>query len=660
KPAGDQPVAIAQLLEGLRRGDMRQTLLGATGTGKTFTMAQVIAAWGRPTLVMAHNKTLAAQLYGEFKSLFPENRVEYFVSYFDYYQPEAYIPSSDTYIEKDSLINEQIDKLRHSATRSLLERNDVIIIASVSCIYGLGSPEAYQGMLLRLEVGEKVSRKSILAKMVELQYSRNDADLGRANFRARGDVIEVIPAYDTEKGIRIELFGDEVESLSFFEPLTGKRIEKLDKMCLFPASHYVTPKDKLLRAMDSIRTELQERLEELRGQGFLLEAQRLEQRTTYDLEMIEELGYCSGIENYSLHLEGRARGTPPPTLLDYFPKDWLLILDESHQTVPQVGGMYRGDQNRKETLVRFGFRIPSAVDNRPLKFEEFDQRLDRVIYVSATPGAYELQQSLGVVVEQVIRPTGLLDPLVEVRPAASQVDDLLGELRACTKKGERVLVTTLTKRMAQELTDYYKELGVKCRYLHSDIDTLERMQILRELRQGVFDVLVGINLLREGLDLPEVALVAVLDADKEGFLRSGTSLIQTIGRAARNADGRVILYADQETPSMKLAIGETARRRTLQMAYNAEHGITPQTIKKNMDNPLWKILDADYVTPSKDRDELEAARAKTPELDRERIPQTIQKLRTEMKAAAAKLDFERAAEIRDQIKNLEAMFLKEG
>jgi excinuclease ABC subunit B len=660
KPAGDQPVAIAQLLEGLRRGDMRQTLLGATGTGKTFTMAQVIAAWGRPTLVMAHNKTLAAQLYGEFKSLFPENRVEYFVSYFDYYQPEAYIPSSDTYIEKDSLINEQIDKLRHSATRSLLERNDVIIVASVSCIYGLGSPEAYQGMLLRLEVGEKISRKSILAKMVELQYSRNDADLGRANFRARGDVIEVIPAYDTEKGIRIELFGDEVESLSFFEPLTGKRIEKIDKMCLFPASHYVTPKDKLLRAMDSIRTELQERLEELRSQGFLLEAQRLEQRTTYDLEMIEELGYCSGIENYSLHLEGRARGTPPPTLLDYFPKDWLLILDESHQTVPQVGGMYRGDQNRKETLVRFGFRIPSAVDNRPLKFEEFDQRLNRVIYVSATPGAYELQQSLGVVVEQVIRPTGLLDPLVEVRPAASQVDDLLGELRNCTQKGERVLVTTLTKRMAQELTDYYKELGVKCRYLHSDIDTLERMQILRELRQGVFDVLVGINLLREGLDLPEVALVAVLDADKEGFLRSGTSLIQTIGRAARNADGRVILYADHETPSMKLAIGETARRRALQMAYNAEHGITPQTIKKNMDNPLWKILDADYVTPSKDRDELEAARAKTPELDRERIPQTIQKLRTEMKAAAAKLDFERAAEIRDQIKNLEAMFLKEG
>ena len=660
KPAGDQPVAIAQLMEGLHRGDMRQTLLGATGTGKTFTMAQVIAAWGRPTLVMAHNKTLAAQLYGEFKSLFPENRVEYFVSYFDYYQPEAYIPSSDTYIEKDSLINEQIDKLRHSATRSLLERNDVIIIASVSCIYGLGSPEAYQGMLLRLEVGEKVSRKSILAKMVELQYSRNDADLGRANFRARGDVIEVIPAYDTEKGIRIELFGDEVESLSFFEPLTGKRIERLDKICLFPASHYVTPKDKLLRAMDSIRTELQERLEELRGQGFLLEAQRLEQRTTYDLEMIEELGYCSGIENYSLHLEGRARGTPPPTLLDYFPKDWLLILDESHQTVPQVGGMYRGDQNRKETLVRFGFRIPSAVDNRPLKFEEFDQRVDRVIYVSATPGAYELQQSLGVVVEQVIRPTGLLDPLVEVRPAASQVDDLLGELRACTKKGERVLVTTLTKRMAQELTDYYKELGVKCRYLHSDIDTLERMQILRELRQGVFDVLVGINLLREGLDLPEVALVAVLDADKEGFLRSGTSLIQTIGRAARNADGRVILYADHETPSMKHAIGETARRRTLQSAYNVEHGITPQTIKKNMDNPLWKILDADYVTPSKDRDELEAARAKTPELDRERIPQTIQKLRTEMKAAAAKLDFERAAEIRDQIKSLEAMFLKEG
>lgn len=657
-PAGDQPTAIAQIVEGLHRGDREQVLLGATGTGKTFTMAQVIARWGRPALVMAHNKTLAAQLYGEFKALFPDNAVEYFVSYFDYYQPEAYLPSSDTYIEKDSQINEHIDKLRHSATRSLLERNDVIIVASVSCIYGLGSPEAYSGMILQLSVGQTIARRQILSKLVELQYNRNDMDLQRGAFRARGDVIEVIPAYEADKGMRIELFGDEVEGLSWFDPLTGKRIEKLEKMCLYPASHYVTPKEKLLLAMQNIRSELQTRLAELNQQNMLVEAQRLEQRTTYDLEMMEELGFCSGIENYSRHLDGRETGLAPPTLLDYFAKDWLIILDESHQTVPQIGGMYKGDFQRKDTLVRFGFRLPSALDNRPLKFDEFKTRLSRTLYVSATPGPYELAQTYGVVVEQVIRPTGLLDPLVEVRPANTQIDDLLSEIRLNVAKSQRVLITTLTKRMAQELTDYYKEVGVRCRYLHSDVETLDRMQILRELRQGVFDVLIGINLLREGLDLPEVSLVAVLDADKEGFLRSTTSLIQTIGRAARNVDGRVILYADHLTPSMKAAMDETARRRTIQLAYNEANGITPQTITRNVDNPLWALLEGDYVTPPKDADELAELQAKTPELDRAQIPATIQKLKGEMKAAAAKLDFEHAAELRDRIKELEGIFLK--
>lgn len=657
-PAGDQPTAITQIMEGLHRGDREQVLLGATGTGKTFTMAQVIARWGRPALVMAHNKTLAAQLYGEFKSLFPDNAVEYFVSYFDYYQPEAYLPSSDTYIEKDSQINEHIDKLRHSATRSLLERNDVIIVASVSCIYGLGSPEAYSGMILQLSVGQTIARRQILSKLVELQYNRNDMDLQRGTFRARGDVIEVIPAYEADKGMRIELFGDEVEGLSWFDPLTGKRIEKLEKMCLYPASHYVTPKEKLLVAMQNIRSELQTRLAELNQQNMLVEAQRLEQRTTYDLEMMEELGFCSGIENYSRHLDGRETGLAPPTLLDYFAKDWLIVLDESHQTVPQIGGMYKGDFQRKDTLVRFGFRLPSALDNRPLKFDEFKTRLSRTLYVSATPGPYELAQTYGVVVEQVIRPTGLLDPLVEVRPANTQIDDLLSEIRLNVAKSQRVLITTLTKRMSQELTDYYKEVGVRCRYLHSDVETLDRMQILRELRQGVFDVLIGINLLREGLDLPEVSLVAVLDADKEGFLRSTTSLIQTIGRAARNVDGRVILYADRITPSMKSAMDETSRRRTIQLAYNEANGITPQTITRNVDNPLWALLEGDYVTPPKDADELAELQAKTPELDRAQIPATIQKLKGEMKAAAAKLDFEHAAELRDRIKELEAIFLK--
>ena len=655
-PAGDQPAAIAQLLAGLEHGLHHQVLLGATGTGKTFTMANVIAKWNRPTLLLAHNKTLAAQLYGEMKKLFPENAVEYFVSYFDYYQPEAYIPSSDTYIEKDSLINDHIDKLRHAATRALLERNDVIIVASVSCIYGLGSPEAYDGMLLQLVPGQSIRRKDLLARLVELQYQRNDADLHRGAFRARGDVVEVVPAHESERAIRIELFGDEVEAIRVFDPLRGTRLETLEKVCIYPASHYVTPRAKLELAIESIRTELLARLGDLRDQGLLLEAQRLEQRTSFDLEMIEQMGFCSGIENYSRHLTGRDPGLPPPTLLEYFPDEWLLVIDESHVSVPQVGGMYHGDRNRKETLVKFGFRLPSALDNRPLKFAEFEDTVDRVIYVSATPAKYELEKAMGVVAEQVIRPTGLLDPVVEVRPAAQQVDDCLGQIRAVVASGWRVLVTTLTKRMAQELTDYYRELGVRVKYLHSDIDTLERMQILRELRQGEFDVLVGINLLREGLDLPEVALVCVMDADKEGFLRSGTSLIQTIGRAARNVEGRVVLYADKVTPSMHEAMGETERRRAKQMAYNAEHGITPRTIVKSFESPLAAILDADYVKVPKDKDEAK----ELPELTVEALPLAIQRLRGEMKAAAARLDFERAAELRDRVRGLEELLVQTG
>jgi excinuclease ABC subunit B len=631
-------------------------LLGATGTGKTFTIANVIQAHQRPTLLMAHNKTLAAQLFGEMKQLFPDNAVEYFVSYFDYYQPEAYVPSSDTYIEKDSLINEHIDKLRHSATRSLLERRDVIIVASVSCIYGLGSPEAYDDMVIPIEVGDVIPRRQLLARLVELQYQRNEQDLHRGTFRARGDVIEIVPAHESDKALRIELFGDEVEALSEFDPLRGVKLEKLDKICIYPASHYVTPKEKMQRAIETIRTELQERLEEFRSKGLLLEAQRLEQRTIFDLEMIEQLGFCNGIENYSRHLTQRPGGLPPPTLLEYFRGDWLLVVDESHVTIPQIGSMYKGDRARKETLVKYGFRLPSALDNRPLMFEEFYQHVKHAIYVSATPSKWELEEALGIVAEQVIRPTGLLDPVIEVRPAASQVDDLLGELRDAVARGHRVLITTLTKRMAQELTDYYQELGLKVKYLHSDIDTLERMQILRELRLGEFDILVGINLLREGLDLPEVALVAVLDADKEGFLRSGTSLIQTIGRAARNVEGRVILYADRVTDSMELAMGETSRRRTKQIAFNLEHGITPTTIIKNMDSPLAALLDADYVKVPKNAKEL----ATLPGVTVEAIPGQIKRMRAEMKAAAAQLDFERAAELRDRIKKLEEMALQMG
>ena len=656
EPAGDQPTAIAQLVEGLRIWLQHQVLLGATGTGKTFTIANVIAQNQRPTLLLAHNKTLAAQLYGEMKRLFPQNAVEYFVSYFDYYQPEAYIPSSDTYIEKDSSINDHIDKLRHSATRALLERNDVIIVASVSCIYGLGSPEAYDGMLLQLVPGQTVRRKDLLARLVELQYQRNDADLHRGTFRARGDVIEVVPAHETERAVRIELFGDEIEALRLFDPLRGTRLETLEKVCIYPASHYVTPKEKILQAVESIRAESLVRLQEFREEGMLLEAQRLEQRISFDLEMIEQMGFCNGIENYSRHLTGRPPGAPPPTLLEYFPKDWLLVVDESHVSVPQVGGMYLGDRARKETLVKFGFRLPSALDNRPLKFAEFTERIHQAIYVSATPAKYELELAGGIVAEQVIRPTGLLDPVVEVRPASQQVDDCLGEIRAVVASGWRVLVTTLTKRMAQELTDYFRELGVRVKYLHSDIDTLERMQILRELRQGEFDVLVGINLLREGLDLPEVSLVCVMDADKEGFLRSGTSLIQTIGRAARNAEGRVILYGDHITPSMALAIGETERRRLKQAAYNELHGITPTTIVKSFESPLAAILDADYVKVPKDKSEA----ADLPEMTLEALPMAIQRLRAEMKAAAARLDFERAAELRDRVRGLEELQINAG
>ena len=643
--AGDQERAIGEIVDGLNRGDRYQTLLGVTGSGKTFTMAQSIARVNRPTLVMVHNKTLAAQLFQEFRRFFPENAVEYFVSYYDYYQPEAYVPATDSYIEKEATINDEIDRMRLSATRSLFERRDVIIVASVSCIYGLGSPEAYYGMLLPLERGQRIGREQVLRKLVEIQYERNDHDFARGTFRVRGDVIEVIPSYE-EQGLRIELFGDEVDELTSFDPLTGKAIRKHDKIAVYPKSHFVAPRDRTRRAVETIKEELASRRGQLESEGRLLEAQRLHQRTMFDLEMIREIGYCHGIENYARHLTGRAPGEPPPTLLDYLPNDALIIVDESHQTVPQIRGMYHGDRSRKEVLVAYGFRLPSALDNRPLNFEEWETRVRQVIFVSATPGPYELVKSEGVVVEQIIRPTGLIDPPIDVRPVKGQVDDLLQEIRTRVERRERVLVTTLTKRMAEDLTQYYQELGVRVRYLHSDIETLERVEILRDLRRGEFDVLVGINLLREGLDLPEVSLVAILDADKEGFLRSGGSLIQTAGRAARNVNGRVLMYADTVTDSMRTCINETERRRALQQAYNEEHGITPQSIIKQIDDVMSSVYERDYMTPAEPRDG--AKRFKTQaELD-----EYVAQLQAEMKTAAANLDFEKAAAIRDTIKRL--------
>ena len=646
-PRGDQPKAISALLDGLKAGAKHQTLLGITGSGKTFSVAHVIEAANRPTLVLAPNKTLAAQLYGELQSLFPNNAVEYFVSYYDYYQPEAYVPSSDTYIEKDSLINEQIDRLRHAATRSLLERNDVIIVASVSCIYGIGSSEAYEGMLLQLSVGQEMSRREILRKLIDIHYDRSDVDFHRGTFRVRGDVIDVFPAYEDDTAIRIELFGDEVESLSHFDPLRGVAARPLDKVALYPASHYVTPKEKMDQAIANIRSELSERLEFYNGKNRLLEAQRIEQRTHFDLEMMEEIGRCKGIENYSRHLSGRGPGEPPPTLLEYFPKQWLLIVDESHVAVPQVRGMYRGDRARKETLVDHGFRLPSALDNRPLRFDEFAEMVNQVIYVSATPGDYELEQSEDRLVEQIIRPTGLLDPIVEVRPASIQVDSALEEIRIRAAQDERVLITVLTKRMAQELTSYYKDLGVRARYLHSDIDTLERHEILRDLRNGSFDVLIGINLLREGLDLPEVSLVCIMEADKEGFLRNERSLIQTIGRAARNANGRVILFADRVTKSMRAAIDKTEARRAIQHAHNESEGLTPQTISRPITNPLDALL---KKAPELSK---ETAKDDVGEITRNKLPSLISNLRKKMKEAASRLAFEEAAELRDRIKTLE-------
>lgn len=652
KPKGDQPQAIEKLSQAILEGVPHQVLLGVTGSGKTFTMANVIERVQKPTLVISHNKTLAAQLYGEFKELFPDNAVEFFVSYYDYYQPEAYIPSTDTYIEKDTQINEEIDKLRHSATRSLLERNDVIIVASVSCIYGLGSPEVYHGMLLYLEKGMPLSREEILSKLVEIQYERNDLDFHRGTFRVRGDVIEVFPAHEENRAIRIELFGDEVETISEIDPLRGKVLQSLEKVPIYPKSHYVAPPERLQMAIQNIREELRERVAWFKSQNLFLEAQRLEQRTNFDLEMLQELGYCQGIENYSRHLTGRAPGEPPPVLLDYFPEDFLLFIDESHVTIPQLIGMFRGDRSRKETLVRYGFRLPSALDNRPLMFEEFERRIHQVIYVSATPGDYEMKKSNGRIVEQIIRPTGLSDPLIEVKPAKNQVDDLLGEIRKRVKKRERVLITTLTKRMAEDLTEYYADLGVRVKYLHSDIDTLDRVEIIRELRLGEFDVLIGINLLREGLDLPEVSLVAILDADKEGFLRSEKSLVQTFGRAARNINGKVILYADKMTRAMEQAILETNRRRKIQEAFNRENKITPQSVKKSVRNILASIYEADYFTVPVVKD------VKEEYVSLKEIPFMIQKLKKEMKEAASRLEFELAAELRDRIQRLEVMELR--
>jgi excinuclease ABC subunit B len=639
KPKGDQPKAIEDLSEGISKGLNHQVLLGVTGSGKTFTVANVIANVNRPALVIAHNKTLAAQLYGEFKEFFPENSVEYFVSYYDYYQPEAYIPSTDTYIEKDSSINEDIDRMRHSATRAVLERSDAIVVASVSCIYGIGSPEDYLSMHLFIEEGMHTERDKFLRKLVDMLYERSE-DFRRGTFRVRGDIVEVFPSFSGDNAVRIEFFGDDIDALYEFDSLSGKVVRRLVKFALFPNSHWITPRPRMERAFSTINAELEERIDELLGQGKQIEAQRLEQKTRFDMEMLREFGYCHGIENYSRHLSGRAPGEPPFCLLNYFPEDFLIVIDESHATVPQIGGMYKGDRARKQTLVDFGFRLPSALDNRPLKFSEFEHRAHQAVYVSATPAEYEIRRSSNRVIEQIVRPTGLTDPEIEMRPVTGQVEDLLGEVRSRAKKGERVLVTTLTKRMAEDITDHYVELGIRARYLHSDIDTLERVKILRDLRLGLFDVLVGINLLREGLDLPEVSLVAIFDADKEGFLRSARSLIQTSGRAARNVNGKVILYADTVTGSMRTAISETKRRRTIQQDFNRKNRITPRSIVKNITNILESIYEADYWT--------------VPAVAEEKVEYvddaSIRELEEEMKEAAEKLEFEKAAEIRDRIR----------
>jgi excinuclease ABC subunit B len=649
EPRGDQPRALGEITSAYARGEKFQVLLGVTGSGKTFTAAKMIETLQKPTLVLAPNKTLAAQLYGEFRDLFPNNAVQYFVSYYDYYQPEAYVPSSDTYIEKDAIINDAIDRMRHAATHALLSRPDVIIVASVSCIYGIGSAESYHGLLIKLERGTEMRRDELLRKLVDIQYSRNDVDFHRGTFRVRGDVVEIFPAYEESVAIRVEFFGDEIEAIKEVDPVRGKALGSVDRYAVYPGSHYVTEQQQMRKAIGAIREELRDRLDFYDKAGRFLEKQRIEQRTMYDLEMMEQMGFCNGIENYSRHLSGRTTGEPPPTLIDYFPKDFLLIVDESHQTIPQVGAMYRGDRARKETLVDYGFRLPSALDNRPLKFEEFEGHYAQVMFVSATPGDYEVQKTAGVVVEQIIRPTGLLDPPITVRPVGGQVDDLLARIRERTARNERVLVTTLTKRMAEDLTEYYTEIGVRVRYLHSDVDTLERVEILRDLRRGEFDVLIGINLLREGLDLPEVSLVAILDADKEGFLRSPRSLIQTIGRAARNVAGEVIMYADRETAAMKHAISETNRRRAIQQKYNEDHGITPTTVIKAIFDMSPTSGARDYYAVPKGPAKGGAARAGSSSED---LADQIEAVRQEMFAAAENLEFEKAARLRDQLRVL--------
>ncbi len=650
-PKGDQPEAIRKLTDGVNKGRKHQVLLGVTGSGKTFTIAQVIAKLGRPALIMAHNKTLAAQLYGEFKELFPENAVEFFVSYYDYYQPEAYLPTTDTYIEKDALINDDIDRLRHSATRAVLERRDVIVVASVSCIYGIGSPQDYQDMHLYLEENMQTERDAVLDRLVEIQYNRTDTDFKRGSFRVRGDVVEIYPSFAQDRAIRLEFFGDTLDAISEIDPLSGNRLRKMEKIALFPNSHWLTPRDRLETALKNIEQEMKAQVERFLQQGKIIEARRIEERTRFDMEMLKEFNYCHGIENYSRHLSGRAAGAPPYTLMHYFPEDFLMVIDESHATVPQIRGMYEGDRSRKQTLIDFGFRLPSALDNRPLKFDEFAAKVGQTIYVSATPAPYEVEKSGSRIIEQIIRPTGLLDPRPSVRPVSGQVQDLLGEIRKRVEKEERVLVTTLTKKMAEDLTDYYLELGIRTRYLHSDIDTLERVEIIRDLRLGKFDVLVGVNLLREGLDLPEVSLVAILDADKEGFLRSERSLIQTTGRAARNVNGEVIFYADKVTGSMKKAIDETNRRRAIQEAHNKKMGITPETIKSSIKDIAASIYEADYWSVPIAAEE---------EADYGIGDEALKRLEAEMKEAAKKLEFERAAVIRDKIKEIKKKMLEIG